>query len=329
VQPCTDGELARDRDGNILRGIIDYELLSRTPERECVVRKQRRAEYLRKQRDRFHCASAEAHPAHLKCVNIMGVDYIHGHCKSTDGMLWVVGKDPDLFEYFLPEKWERTEKDRLSAYSEIFHTVTKDDINLVWKVSKVGLQPDADPFKEEEMKIIKFGYNSPFEEVSLAFALSQAGIPTVYPRAVYRTGIKTEAPDAIVDDSRYDSHKGSDALDGSPILRRERDYILIWGFWNGPDEKLADEDGDHYRGVDALHALREGLISHEQYLRLLADVGDRLLKVGVEDLNLRGSHILLSTLASTGHLITDKNDIPETRICNFELLKHGSSCDPS
>jgi hypothetical protein len=41
-------------------------------------------------------------------------------------MLWVVGKDPDLYEYFLPEKWERTQRDRLSAYSEVFHTITKD-----------------------------------------------------------------------------------------------------------------------------------------------------------------------------------------------------------
>jgi hypothetical protein len=321
VRPCGDGTLHRERGGSVTCGVVDYELLARTPEREQLVRRQRRTEYLRKQRDRFHCAATEKLPSHLRRVNIMGVDYTHGHCKSTDGMLWVVGKDPDLFEYFLPEKWERTEKNRLSAYSEVFHTVTKDDINLVWKVSKVGLQPDVDPFKKEERRILEFGYNSPFEEVSLAVALSRAGMPTVYPRAVYRTGVKTEMPDALADDSRYERHKGYVALDGSPILTSERDYILIWGFWNGPDEKLADEDGDYYRGVDALRAMREGLLSYDEYLSLLEGVRARLLAVGIEDLNLRGSHILLSTLASTGHLITDKSSVPEVRICSFELLK--------
>jgi hypothetical protein len=30
----------------------------------------------------------------------MGVDYIYGRAESTGGILWVVGKDPDLFNYF-------------------------------------------------------------------------------------------------------------------------------------------------------------------------------------------------------------------------------------
>jgi hypothetical protein len=39
------------------------------------------------------------------------------------------------------------------------------------------------------------------------------------------------------------------------------------------------------------------------------------------DLNLRGSHLLLSVDMS-GRIVTDSQGVPAIRICNFELLKH-------
>jgi hypothetical protein len=54
---------------------------------------------------------------------------------------------------------------------------------------------------------------------------------------------------------------------------------------------------------------------------LLQSAKQRLLSAGVEDLNLRGSHLLLSVLISIGHLITDRENMPEVRICSFDLLK--------
>ena len=80
-------------------------------------------------------------PAHLRATNVLGVDYIFGRAESTGGLLWVVGKDPDLFNYFLPERWRRTPKKNLSARNQIFRTRTKDNINLVWKVSRMGDSP--------------------------------------------------------------------------------------------------------------------------------------------------------------------------------------------
>ncbi len=321
VRPKGNKGILRDSNNNPLYAVVDHELLSRTPEWERVMKGHKRKEYLKKQRDRFRVEIPTKLSSHLKHVNIMGADYIYGSCESTGGFLWVVGKDPDLFDYFLPERWEKTPRTRLSAYSEVYHTLTKDNINLVWKVSKVGVQPDMDPFKEGEKKILEFGYNSPFEEVSLAMKLNRAGIPTTYPRAIYMTGIKTEVPNTLPDDRRYESHRKYVTPDNRPILRKDRDYILIWGYWNGPDEKLADEDGNYYKGVDALRALRDGLISNKTYMDLLQSIRQRLLSAGIEDLNLRGSHLLLSVLISTGHLITDKENIPEIRICSFELLK--------
>ena len=42
--------------------------------------------------------------------------------------------------------------------------------------------------------------------------------------------------------------------------------------------------------------------------------------MGIEDLNLRGSHILLS-LDKDGALVRDSDGVPEMRVCNFELLR--------
>ncbi len=320
VRPLKDGGLRKTKKGGIFHGLIDFELLERTPGEEEIVRKKRRFDYLKRQRDRFRAKPIGKSLAHLKHQKIFGVDYIYGHVESTKGRLWVVGRDPYLFDYFLPERWENTPKTRISAYSQLYYTVTKDNIHLVWKISRVGLQPDMDPFREDEQRILEYGYNSPFEEFGLALYLSEKGLPTIYPRAIYMAGNKTEISDELFDNSRYESHAGIKTPDGLPILRKNRDYITIWGYWNGPDEKLAASDGDYYEGIDALRAYRRGLIDKERYISLLELAKNRLIEVGVEDLNLRGNHILLS-LDSRGRLLMDEDGVPEIRICNFEFLR--------
>jgi len=320
IRPKKDGGLARYKEGEIVYALVDFELLQRAPEREEIVKKTKRADYLKRQRDRFAIEIPKKFHPHLKHVKILDVDYVYGHVESTRGRLWIVGKDPYLFDYFLPERWEQTPKTKISVFSEMYHTVTKDNIHLVWKISRLGLQPDMDPFKEDEKKILEYGYNSPFEEVSLAVELTNKGIATIYPRAVYMTGNKTDISTSLSDDSRYKSHKDSVTPDGVPILKKNRDYIIIWGYWNGPDEKLVAKDGDYYEGVDTLRAYREGIITEEKYITLLQVAKEKLSKVGIEDLNLRGNHLLLS-LDVTGSLITDNQGMPEIRICNFEFLK--------
>jgi hypothetical protein len=321
VRPQKNGELRKDREGEPLYSLVDYELLTRTPEHEKEVRKEKRSDYLRKQRDRFVVKTPTVLPSYLHYMNIFGVGYIYGRTQSTDGELWVVGKDPELFDYFLPERWEKALRTRLSAFHEIFHTVTKDNINLVWKVSRVGIIPAMDPFKEHEREIIEFGYNSPFEEVALAVKLDKGGVPSIYPRAIYMTGSRTEISGFLFDHSRYETHKHLVTPEGEPILRNDHDYIIIWGYWNGPDDMLAARDGDYFEGVNALRAWREGIITEEEYVSLMERIRRRLRGLKVEDLNLRGSHILLSRRFSTGELIRDREDSLETRICNFELLR--------
>ena len=67
-------------------------------------------------------------------------------------------------------------------------------------------------------------------------------------------------------------------------------------------------------------ALREGLISQEAYLDLMSMVKEKLISIGIIDLNLKGTHILLS-FNKNKELITDEKGKPVSRICNFELLK--------
>jgi len=320
IRPDRRGGLKKDRNGNVLRAVIDYELLARTPEKEEMIRKLKRVSYLKKQKDRFIVREGKQFPPHLQEINIFGVDYVYGHAESTNGLLWVVGWDPDLFDYFLPERWENTPRTKLSTYHEIFHTLTKDNINLVWKISRVGTIPDKDPFHEDERKILEYGYNSPFEEVSSALELTHRGIRTVYPRAVYMYGKTMNISESIFDNSRFESHKALKTPEGDLILHEDHNYIIIWGYWNGLDEKLAVSDGDYLEGINALSAFREGIISRDEYVSLLKRKEERLRLAGFEDLHLRGSHILLS-LDSQGKLLRDSHSIPEMRICNFELLK--------
>jgi len=256
----------------------------------------------------------------------MGVDYVYGKVESTGGALWVVGNDPVLFDYFLPEKWRKTARSKLSPLRQVYHTITKDSIKLVWQVSRVGRQPDVDRLIENRKSIIAHGYNSPFEEISLSMELSRNGIETTYPRAVYMTGRKSRASTAVVDNSRYDNHRNWRTPDGHPILSKYHDYVTIWGYWNGPDEILAVKDDEVYRGINALDAWLQGLITEDVYLHIMQTTADRMKKIGIDDLTFAGNHLLLS-LDRSGRLARDRRGMPMVRICNFELLRHDRSSD--
>lgn len=318
VRPDGEHQLKRDSDGVPLFGMVDFELLKRTPEREEQLRAQKRQDYLVRQARRF-----EPHwrfPEELTPVRIMGVDYVYGHVESTGGALWVVGRDPMLFDYFLPEKWRRTPRTRISSSQAVFETITKDNVHLVWRVSRVGQIPDADPFVLRERRIFDYGYNSPFEEFSIAMELSRKGIETTYPRAIYMTGHKSTVSSSLVDNSRYDSHAAMHTPDDHSLLSRQHEYVTIWGYWNGPDDALAVKDEPIYEGIDALNAYREGRLTQEAYVQVMRSTKKRLEAAGIEDLSLRGNHLLLS-IDREGHLALDENGLLLVRICNFELLR--------
>jgi hypothetical protein len=320
LRPQPDKKLLRDHNDQFAYALVDYELLERTPEHEQAVRSVNRQLYLKHMARRFDTNAANPMPAHLRATNVLGVDYIFGRAESTGGLLWVVGKDPDLFNYFLPERWRRTPKKKLSARNQFFHTRTKDNINLVWKVSRMGDSPWLKNPGAHKEAARAYGFNSPFEEFAFAFEMSRHGVRTVYPRAIYMTGRPRGAARPVSDERRFAALADFLTPDGQPVVRKEHDYITIWGFWNGPDELLAAQDGKFYQAVNVKRAFTDKLISKQTMEELTQMVTRRQAHYGLEDLNLKPDHLLIS-FDSEQHLVLDTMGKPEVRLCNFELIR--------
>jgi len=185
VQVENRDELVRQGD-RVEYGMVDFELLERTPEYERDIMKDRHRWYQRRRREMKLAVvngSSEAKPLpdHLQAARIFGVDFLYGHCESTAGVLWVVGSDPDLFDYYLPERWRTTAQIRLFENHETYLTTSKDAVRLVWKVSRVGEYPEAAAYGPEGFPLLAQGFNSPFEEIGLAYWLRRNGVRTILP----------------------------------------------------------------------------------------------------------------------------------------------------
>ncbi len=315
------GTLVKDRSGDYAYALIDFELLQRTPEHEQEMQSSRRAKYLTHQRDRFERPKGLKYPAHLKPMRIHEVDYVWGHADSTHGMLWVVGRDPDLFDYFVPERWRRTPRKRLSATNETYYTLTKDRINLVWKVSRVGEQRHAGATRSGIRASVRASYNSPFQDMAIALDLKAKGVDVIYPRAIYMSGLESPRSKLYVSDTRpYKLYQKLVTPDGQPVLRSDHVYLTIWGFWNGLDEILASRDEAYCRGVNLHEATQNRIIDARQANQLLERQQKKLAAVGYRDLCPKLTHYLLS-LRHSGSVVLDEDGKPAVRICNFALIQ--------
>ncbi len=295
--------------------VVDYELLLRSPKHEEEVKSTRRHSYLDYQRDRFIPTPL---PPHLDSQEIFGVPYIHGQVESTQGQLWVVGKNSRLFDYFLPERWRKTPSWKLSEENEVYYTVTKDNIHVVWETSRVGETPGSYFSQERFDRAAKVGFNSPFEEFAIAQELSAAGIPTVYVRAIYMTG--TLKSEQSTDLSRYQSHSSVKNTDGTPILLENRNYISIRGFYNGQDVWVAKQSGGLQRPMDLKKAAINQLITAEECREIQARVQKNLFNAGFDGSLLEPNDILC-VIDSQGQLLKNAEGMIEARICNFEFIR--------
>ena len=293
--------------------VIDYELLIRTARHDDEVKNSRRHHYLDDQRDRFKPTSV---PAHLLATEIFGVPYIYGHAESTGGHLWVVGRNARLFDYFLPERWRKTPSLKLSDKKEVFYTITKDNIHLVWETSRVGELPGEDDGGSDDPRIRQYGIKSPFEEFAIAQELNKLGIPTVYVRAIYMTGTTKIEPS--VDFRKYESHKDILDPEGNPILREDHNYITIRGYYNGPDYSVA-EQGPRSIPIDLSKAIYQGNIDESTCQMLLQKVMENLRNAGYDGSLLKPNDLLLA-VDSTGKIMNNRYGEPEVIICNFELI---------
>lgn len=308
------------RLGDYAYALVDFELLARTPVYEQEVETARRRQYLKHQQERFTAPKRTAFPKHLKPVTLFDVNYIWGSAESTRGALWVVGRDPDLFDYFLPERWRHTNRERLSKTNETFYTVSKDHINLVWKVSRVGEKLELNESVPNARTLNSYGYNSPFEEFSIALELAQKGFSTVYPRAIYMSGLESaRSQDYVTDKSRYASHRHLAGPDGRLVLSPEHSFLTVWGYWRCLDEWPGSPKKPACIGINLIDAFRENLITQDRLDALLGRMREDLEAAGFEA-NLKPTHFLLSRRPD-GSLRQDEQGEPFVTISNFELIR--------
>jgi hypothetical protein len=314
-----DGAIKKRRDGKVSYAIVDYELLERTSEHEDAVKRVARSDYLVRQRDRFNPPKA-AFPEHLHAGNVLGVDYVYGRSESTGGALWVVGKDPDLFAYFLPERW-RWKQVVLSNTGQAYYVQTKDRIHLVWKVSRVGEVP-PERWEGDDTASLKaqreHGYNAPFEKISLALEMAAKGVRTTYPRAIYMTG-GGKPDEAIADGRRFETFKDVRAPDGRPILPKDHDYITLFGYWRGREDNEAVDDFLLWTPINVAQAAAKGIITLSHADALVERHRCKLREAGFVDLNLKADHVLLSHIPG-GPIKLEEDGTEELRHCNFELV---------
>jgi hypothetical protein len=204
----------------------------------------------------------------------------------------------------------------LSDSKEVFYTITKDNIHLVWETSRVGELPEEETGNNQSQMIRRYGINSPFEEFFIAHRLSELGIPTVYVRAIYMTGTTKMEPSS--DFRRYESHKDILDPEGNPILQENHYYITIRGYYNGPDYSVA-ERGPLYVPVDLAKAVYQGLIDEATCRGFLDNVREKLSDVGYDGSLLKPNDLLLA-VDSEGRIMNNSYGAPEVIICNFELI---------
>ena len=191
------------RDGDrIVYGLVDFEFLQRTAPYQQRFRAAQREKYWHLQSQRLGTSAPAPLPSHLKRTNVCGVAYIFG-TTPDGGKLWVVGHDPELFDYFLPDRWRRTERAKLSLPAEVYHTRTRDGIHVVYRRSRVGTQPRIDPLLSGSKRIRRHQYlDSPFRGSRHRRKAARSGNFAAAYRATYRTGHQSSKVTHLRDDLR-------------------------------------------------------------------------------------------------------------------------------
>ncbi len=314
-----DGTLLRDRDGSLVYGLVDFELLQRTPERQRAFRISRSRRY---QDVRSRSTPAAPIPSHLQPVSIFGVPYLYGGVPDG-GRVWVLGGEPELFEFFLPERWRRTPRVKLSPNNEVYRTRTRDNIHIVYRRSRVGSRPRIDPLDERAKRIREHGFNSPFEEVALAERLRSMGISTTWPRAICRTGHPTTSAGYLRDERRFADHAHLHTPDDppEPVLSPDHDYYTLWDYFAGAGFDADDAGAGTQAVVDLARAREAGMVSEEEYLEIRTLTDRRLARIGFAESALDDSE-LATCLDAPGRLRRDTSGATEVRFCLDALTAH-------
>lgn len=307
------GRLIRKK-GDYAYALIDYELLRRTPEHEKVYGFSRRRQYWCYIYDRYDPASAGGMPEGVKPMTIDNVPYVFGPTPNG-GKLWVIGNNYRLFDFFLPERWRGRDRIRLSSTNEVYHSVTPDNVHLVYKRSRVGVMPKGNPLQAEPFPQVECGYNSPFEEVFIAEYLRHNGVNTTHPRAIYRTGQRSIMAKYILDDRRYRQYAGMMTAEekAESVLSDQHDYYVLWGCWRGIDPERGYLPGSQHWGLTTINqALNDNIITAEEAAMIMENAVARLRARHIQNVFIGRYDFLLSFNDDMKTL--RKNDSGEYRI---------------
>lgn len=269
------------RHGRLAYGLVDFELLQRTPEHQHRYRTERRRQYWALRSLRPESAEISI-PSALQPMTILSVEFVFG-AAPDGGKLWVVGREPRLFDYFLPDRWRRTRRIKLSSVDEVYLTRTRDNVDVVYRRSRVGLRPREDPLTPRGQKIRQAGYNSPFEEVAIAERLRQMGIDTTYPRAVYRTGHESIKAQQLRDTRREAAYADLRTPEDppAPLLSANYDYYTVWDMYRGVCGSAVTGSSGVQRVVGLARAAEDGLLPRDEAENALRDARTRLSRVGL------------------------------------------------
>lgn len=298
--------------------VIDYELLGRTEEYEAMSRTLRRKNYIEElgHRDESHDL-----PEHLSRNDVLEVPYVTGQVESTGGELWIVGKNPRLFDFFLPERWRRTALWRLARDVEISYTVTKDGVNLLWTPSRAGERVPSSPGQRGSA----YHYQDPFTVFSTLRELGARGIPVVDPRAIYVTG--TTRLEQLEDDAVFGAERMPRRVSGAPLLRRDRNYVMLFAFfpWIGSRSVEQMKQAPVPRPMGLEVAIEQGRVAAAEARFLLEE-----LRVQIQDAGYHASVLsyddLLVGLEPDDTVERTASGLPLVRLHDAELL---AKLDPS
>jgi hypothetical protein len=307
------GDFLRRRDGQLVYGLVDFEFLQRTPEHRKQFKAGQRRRYWSLQSHRPEAPWADF-PTHLKPAEIFGVPYVFG-AVPDGGRVWVVGRDPGLFDYFLPDRWRRTPRVKLSLANEVYRTRTRDSIHMVYRRSRVGIRPRIDPLMERDRRVRDHGFNSPFEEVAIAEQLRQMGIRTTHPRAICRTGHFSTKALFIRDLRRFEDHALilTPDQDREPIMSPNYDYYTIWDHFRGVDP--GGDSGCANAGLADLGQLHDDGVVDESTSKTIAErAHHRLQAIGLIGGCLE-SHEIMLHLDNHGRPLRDAAGEPLIKLC--------------
>jgi hypothetical protein len=302
------------RRGQLVYGLVDFEFLQRTPEHQLEFRAAQHERYWQLQ-SRSEEPAPSPLPSHLRRTTIFGTTYVFGE-SPNGGKLWVVGHGAELFDYFLPDRWRRTARIKLSPANEVYRTRTRDNIHVVYRRSRVGTRPFVDPLTGWGKSIREHGYNSPFEEVTIAERLRQMGIATTRPRAIYRTSHPSTKAGYLRDERRFADHADLAAPGAAPepVLSPRHDYYTIWDCFRGADPCPPAAPDAAPPATDLQSARESGLLAAAAAAGVLASARDRLARTGFGGDGIEEGDLLVFPRAG-GELLLDDQGRVTVALC--------------